>query len=70
MQIKFLNILLKGGEIFAFGDEKTLIVSSKGDGNLAFYTGCKTEKNWFRNNGIDFTNKTQVLAWFQQEFAG
>ncbi|MDJ1503016.1 NAD(P)/FAD-dependent oxidoreductase [Xanthocytophaga agilis] len=62
--------LLKGGKIFAFGDDKTLIVSSKGDGSLAFYTGCKTDEFWIRESGIDFKDKAQVLAWFKQEFAG
>lgn len=65
-----INRLLNGGKIFAVGDEKTLIVSSKGDGSLVFYTGCNTEEQWVRNSGIDFTDKAQVLAWFQQEFAG
>lgn len=65
-----LHQLLNGGKIFAMGDEKTLIVSSKGDGSLVFYTGCKTDESWLRNSGIDFTNAQEVLAWFQQEFAG
>ncbi len=61
---------LNGGKIFAFGDEKSLIVSSKGDGSLVFYTGCKTEEHWNRNSGIDFGDKAQVLSWFQEEYAG
>ncbi|GAB3752554.1 FAD-dependent oxidoreductase [Spirosoma pomorum] len=60
--------LLKGGKIFAFGDEKTIIVSSKGDGSLVFYTGCQTEEDWIRTSGIDFTDKAQVRAWFEQAF--
>ncbi|WP_316803589.1 NAD(P)/FAD-dependent oxidoreductase [Pedobacter nototheniae] len=63
-----INKLLNGGKIFAFGDEKSLIVSSKGDGSLAFYVGFKQEENWFRDNGIDFTNKEEVVAWFKQTF--
>jgi len=65
-----IHQLLGGGKIFAMDDEKTLIVSSKGDGSLAFYTGCKTEEFWFCNSGIDFADKQQVVAWFQQEFSG
>lgn len=60
--------LLKGGKIFALGNDQSLIVSSKGDGSLAFYTGCKTEENWIINCGIDFTDKMQVLAWFKEVF--
>lgn len=62
--------LLNGGKIFAMDDEKSLIVSSKGDGSLVFYTGNKTDENWVGNSGIDFSNKVQVLNWFKKEFAG
>lgn len=65
-----IDKLLKGGKIFAFGDEKSLIVSSKGDGSLAFYLGIKTDEYWSRDCGIDFSNKDQVFAWFQKEFSG
>jgi 2-polyprenyl-6-methoxyphenol hydroxylase-like FAD-dependent oxidoreductase len=58
-----IHTQLKGGKIFAFGDEKSLIVSSKGDGSLVFYTGCKTDEGWSRASGIDFSDKARVLAW-------
>jgi 2-polyprenyl-6-methoxyphenol hydroxylase-like FAD-dependent oxidoreductase len=63
-----IHELLNGGKIFAFGDEKSLIVSSKGDGSLAFYAGFKTDENWFSKSGINFSDKAQVLAWFKREF--
>lgn len=62
--------LLDGGKIFAMGNEQTLIVSSKGDGSLVFYTGCKTDENWIKHCGIDFADKTQVIAWFKETFKG
>lgn len=62
--------LLRGGKIFAMGDEKTLIVSSKGDGSLVFYTSGKTDETWSRECGIDFSDKASVLAWFKAEYAG
>ena len=62
--------LLGGGKIFAFGDEKTLIVGSKGDGSLVFYTGCKTDEHWVKDAGIDFSDKAQVISWFKEEFVG
>jgi 2-polyprenyl-6-methoxyphenol hydroxylase-like FAD-dependent oxidoreductase len=61
---------LGGGKIFAMGDEKTLIVSSKGDGSLVFYVSFKKDENWGRECGIDFSDKAQVLAWFKEEFIG
>ena len=64
-----IHQLLKGGKIFAFGDEKTLIVSSKGDGSFGFATGCKTDEFWFRDSGIDLTDNKAVLAWFKKEFS-
>jgi 2-polyprenyl-6-methoxyphenol hydroxylase-like FAD-dependent oxidoreductase len=65
-----MHKLLNGGKIFALSDDKSLVVSSKGDGSLVFYTGCKTDENWVRDSGIDFSNKAQVIAWFKKEFAG
>jgi 2-polyprenyl-6-methoxyphenol hydroxylase-like FAD-dependent oxidoreductase len=64
-----IHKILKGGKIFAFGNEQSIIVSSKGDGSMSFYTGCKTDEFWFRNCGIDFKNKEQVLNWFKKDFA-
>lgn len=60
--------LLKGGKLFAFGDSKSLIVSSKGDGSITFYTGCNAEETWISGCGIDFSDKAQVHAWFREEF--
>ncbi|AYL97649.1 FAD-dependent oxidoreductase [Mucilaginibacter celer] len=65
-----IHQLLNGGKIFAMGDEKTLIVSSKGDGSLVFYAGLKTAETWLQDSGIDFKNKAEVFAWFKQEFTG
>jgi 2-polyprenyl-6-methoxyphenol hydroxylase-like FAD-dependent oxidoreductase len=62
--------LLNGGKIFAMSDEKSLIVSSKGDGSLVFYTGCKTDEYWSQESGIDFSDKAQVLAWFKATYSG
>jgi 2-polyprenyl-6-methoxyphenol hydroxylase-like FAD-dependent oxidoreductase len=65
-----MNELVNGGKIFAMSDDKSLIVSAKGDGSLSFYPGFKTDELWSRNSGIDFSDNAQVLAWFKQEFAG
>jgi 2-polyprenyl-6-methoxyphenol hydroxylase-like FAD-dependent oxidoreductase len=65
-----IHKLLNGGKIFAMGDEKSLIVSSKGDGSMMFYTTIKTNEFWVRDCGIDFSDKLQVLDWFKKEYAG
>lgn len=65
-----IHRLLNGGKIFAMGDEKTLIVSSKGDGSLAFYMGFKADESWASSSGINFSDNAQVLAWFKEEFSG
>ncbi|HVW94436.1 MAG TPA: NAD(P)/FAD-dependent oxidoreductase [Mucilaginibacter sp.] len=64
-----MHRLLNGGKIFAMGDEKVLIVSSKGDGRLVFYTSVKTEEDWVSTCGIDLTDKQQVLSWFKAEYS-
>ncbi|MBE9462867.1 FAD-dependent oxidoreductase [Dyadobacter subterraneus] len=70
MKTPNIHKLLNGGKIFALDDEKTLIVSSKGDGSLVFYTGNKTRENWVRDCGIDFADNAQVLTWFKKEYLG
>lgn len=63
-----LHELVNGAKIFAFGDEKTLILSAKGDGTLSFYSGCKVDESWLKDSGIDFSNKESVHKWFKEEF--
>ncbi len=60
--------LTKGGKVFAMGDHKTLITSSKEDGCLSFYTGCKTDENWVKDSSIDFDNHLQLLKWFKETY--
>lgn len=65
-----IHRLLNNGKLFVMGDDKTLIISSKGDGSLVFYTGCKTDEHWSRECGIDFSDKAQVFNWFKATFTG
>lgn len=62
--------LAKGGKVFALGKEQSLILSTKGEGSLSFYTGTKVPENWVTQSGIDFNDKAQVLDWFKTEFSG
>ncbi|WP_324675519.1 NAD(P)/FAD-dependent oxidoreductase [Hymenobacter sp. GOD-10R] len=61
--------LVKGGKVFALDGEKSIILSAKGDGSLAFYTCQRTTENWVHESGIDFHNLGQVAAWFAHDFA-
>jgi 2-polyprenyl-6-methoxyphenol hydroxylase-like FAD-dependent oxidoreductase len=62
--------LLNGGKIFAFGDSKSLIVSSKGDGSLVFYPSFKIDEKWVQQSGLDFNDRLQMLDWFKTAYAG
>ncbi|WP_229751009.1 FAD-dependent oxidoreductase [Undibacterium terreum] len=64
-----IHRLLKGGKIFAFGESKSLIVSSKGDGSLAFYAGRKISEHGYRDSGVDFSDPAQARFAVEQEFA-
>lgn len=67
-KIPFIHDLLNGGKIMAFGGGKSFIVSSKGDGSLAFYCSCEIDEG--RVKSIDFTDRTKVISWFKNDFAG
>lgn len=60
--------LVKGGKLFSFGDEQSLIITTKGDGSLSFYTGCKVPENWLQDCGIDFHSKESVYRWFMEKY--
>lgn len=62
--------LAKGGKVFALGKEQSLILSTKGDGSLSFYTGTKEPENWVTQSSIDFNDKAQVFDWFKTRFSG
>jgi len=65
-----IHRLLNGGKLYVHADSKFLHVSAKGDGSLDFYISSKKDEHWMRKSGIDFSDRTQVLAWCRQEFAG
>lgn len=67
--VPVIHELLAGGKIFAMGDEKSLIISSKGDGSLVFYFGCKTPANWHSNLAPALNDRQQLKNWFRQTFA-
>jgi len=60
--------LIDGGKIMAFGDTKNILLGQKGGGDLGFYASFKTDENWATTNGLDYTDKTQVLNWFKKQY--
>lgn len=57
--------LMNGGKIMAFGKEKSLLMGSKGEEDMGFYASINTDENWTDDNGLDYSDKTQLLKWFQ-----
>lgn len=62
--------LLNGGKIMAFGDTKCLLGGQKGKNDLGFYLSFKTNENWVIDNGLDYSDKMQLLEWFKNEYSG
>jgi 2-polyprenyl-6-methoxyphenol hydroxylase-like FAD-dependent oxidoreductase len=61
--------LLNGGKIMAFGNGTCLLGGQKGSGGIGFYATFKPGENWASNSGLDYADKTQILAWFKKEFS-
>ena len=62
--------LLNGGKLMAFGNGKNILGGQKGHGGLGFYLSFKPGENWAINSGLNFSDKTQLLAWFKTEYSG
>ena len=61
--------LLNGGKIMAFGNTKNVLLGLKNKRDVGFYASFKTDENWASNNGLDYTNHTQLLTWFKKEYS-
>ncbi len=61
--------LLNGGKIMAFGNKKDILMGQKANGEIGFYASFKTDENWASNSGLDYSDKTQMLAWFKKEYS-
>lgn len=59
---------LNGGKIMAFGHGKNLLGGQKGGGSLGFYASFKPEENRALDSGLDFSDRTPLLAWFKKEY--
>ncbi len=65
-----MHALLKGGKAMAFGTEKCLLGGQKGNGDLGFYASFKVAEDWAKNNGLDYSDRSQLLAWFKETYSG
>ncbi|WP_264536809.1 FAD-dependent oxidoreductase [Flavobacterium sp. N1736] len=63
-----ITSLIDGGKIMAFGDTQNILLGQKGGGDLGFYASFKADENWTKTNGLDYADKTQMLAWFKNEY--
>ncbi|WP_300689462.1 NAD(P)/FAD-dependent oxidoreductase [Chryseobacterium sp.] len=64
-----IDALIKGGKIMAFGNTKNILMGQKGNGDLGFYASFKADENWPAESGLDFSDKTQLLTWFQEKYS-
>jgi 2-polyprenyl-6-methoxyphenol hydroxylase-like FAD-dependent oxidoreductase len=63
-----IDSLLNGGKIMAFGNTKNVLLGQKGGGDLGFYASFKADENWATNNGLNYSDTTQMLEWFKKEY--
>ncbi len=63
-----MNALLRGGKIMAFGNQKDLLMGQKGKGEIGFYASFKADESWASDNGLNYNDKQQMLAWFKQAY--
>ncbi|MDR0801753.1 FAD-dependent monooxygenase [Fluviicola sp.] len=61
--------LLNGGKIMAFGNSKVIFVGQKGNGEIGFGASFKADENWAINSSLNFSDKTQMLAWFKKSYS-
>lgn len=61
--------LINGGKIMAFGKEKNLLMGLKGNGDLTYYASFRTSEAWATTNGLDYTDKAQMLTWFKDHYS-
>jgi 2-polyprenyl-6-methoxyphenol hydroxylase-like FAD-dependent oxidoreductase len=61
--------LIKGGKLMAYGNEKNLLMGLKGSGELTYYASFKPEESWAEDNGLNYADNVEMLAWFKKEYA-
>ncbi|GAB3011296.1 FAD-dependent oxidoreductase [Spirosoma pulveris] len=61
--------LLRGGKVMAFGNKQDILMGQKANGEIGFYISFKTGENWASASGLDFSNKLEVLTWFNEVYS-
>lgn len=61
--------LLRGGKIMAFGNQQNILMGQKANDVVGFYFSFKADENWASSSGLDFSNKTQLLKWFENKYS-
>lgn len=69
-QAPVISRLLNGGKIMAFGKGKDILMGQKGPGEIGFYLSFRADKDWTAASGLDFSDKSQLLDWFKNEYRG
>ncbi|RYY80432.1 MAG: FAD-dependent monooxygenase [Moraxellaceae bacterium] len=64
----YMDNLLAGGKIMAFGRQQNLLMGQKGNGEIGFYASFKADENWATDHRLDYSNNAQVLDWFKQQY--
>ena len=64
-----ISALINGGKIMPFGNKKDILMGQKANGEIGFYLSFKANENWTTNNGLDFSDRTQMLEWFKKEYS-
>lgn len=63
-----IHALLNGGKVMAFGNGKCILGGQKGNGDLGFYVSFKIDADQAAGNGLDYSDKAQVLTWFKATY--
>jgi 2-polyprenyl-6-methoxyphenol hydroxylase-like FAD-dependent oxidoreductase len=65
-----ISALLNGGKVMAFGNGHCMLGGQKHDDEIGFYASLKVDEKWSSTNKIDYSDRKQLLNWFEKEFSG
>lgn len=64
-----ISSLLRGGKVMAFGNRQDILMGQRANGEIGFYISFKADENWATKSGLDFSDRSQVLNWFNDVYA-